>query len=279
MVFDADRGKTGRFADEHRCRAAAGLAAIAQNEFIVTVLPTGPIVREVLLQAEGGAFLTAVQPGTIVIDMSSSEPLGTRELGAALRDRGVALIDAPVSKRDVAFKPSASGATPGAATGALVIMVGGDDKEALARAKTLLATMGDAIFETGPLGSGHATKTLNNYASAAAHVALAEALLVGERFELDPARMIEIINVSTGRSFVSEVLFKNYLANENFVCGFALGLIAKDVKVAADLAEAMHFDARVARVAVEQWAAARDRVGATTDITAAFRAWDQDLPK
>jgi 3-hydroxyisobutyrate dehydrogenase len=279
MVYDTDRERRTGFVAEHGGKAAQGLAEIAANDMIVTVLPTGPIVRQVLIEAEGGAFYGAVKPGTVVIDMSSSEPLGTQELGAVLRERGVALIDAPVSKRDVAFNPNAAGATPGASTGALVIMFGGDDKEALARARPLLATMGDTLFETGALGTGHATKTLNNYASAAAHVALAEALLVGERFGLDPARTIDIINLSTGRSFVSEVLFKNCLANKDFTCGFAVGLLAKDVKVAADLAAAMQFDARVARVVLEQWVAARDRLGATEDVAAAYRAWDQDLKK
>lgn len=277
-VHDADRDRTALFVDAHGGHAAQGLAEIARNDIVVTVLPTGPIVRHALLEAEGGAFYSAVQPGTIVIDMSSSEPLGTQALGAVLRERGVALIDAPVSKRDVAFNPDVAGATPGASTGALVIMFGGDDKEALARARPLLATMGDRLFETGGLGTGHATKTLNNYASSAAHVALAEALLIGGRFGLDPARTIEIINLSTGRSFASEVLFKNILENKDFTCGFALGMLAKDVKVATDLAEAMRLDAKVARAVLEQWMDARDRLGADKDVAAAHRAWDRDLP-
>lgn len=279
MVHDADHERAARFVIAHSGYVAQDLAEIARNEIIVTVLPTGPIVRQALLEADGGAFLKAVQRGAIVIDMSSSEPLGTRELGAALRERGVALIDAPVSKRDVAFKPDGTGATPGASNGALVIMFGADDKQALARARPLLATMGDTLFETGALGTGHATKALNNYASAAAHVALAEALLVGERFGLDPERTIDIINVSTGRSFASEVLFKNYFANKDFRCGFALGLLAKDVKVAADFAAAMGVDAKVARVVLERWSEARDRLGADRDVAQAYRAWDEDLPK
>lgn len=277
IAHDVDRERLARFAAEHRCRAAAGLADVAAYDIVILMLPNGEVVRQVILAADDGAFLKAVKPGTVVIDMGSSDPLGTRALGATLRQRGVALIDAPVSKRATVF--AASG-TPQATTSAIpmVIMIGGDDRTAIAKAKPLLAQIGDTLFETGALGSGHAVKALNNYVSAASHIALAESLLAAARFGLDAKTVIDVINVSTGRSFVSEVLFKKQQDNPDFKAGFSIGLFANDIKNAVELISAVHLDAPVARLVGERWALARDRLGAATDLTGAVPAWNDDLP-
>jgi 3-hydroxyisobutyrate dehydrogenase len=159
----------------------------------------------------------------------------------------------------------------------MVIMIGGD-QNAVARARPLLADIGDTLFETGALGTAHALKALNNYASAASHVALAEALLAAQRLGLDPATCVDVINASTGRSFVSEVLFRKQIENPSFTAGFSVGLFAKDVKQAAGLIQAVGLDAPMARLTCERWALARDRLGSSADITAATPAWDRNLP-
>ena len=87
-VFDADAERSTRFARENNCKAAANLGEVAANEITVTMLPTGKIVREALLENQGGAFAKALKPGALVIDMSSSEPVGTRELGVEIARRG-----------------------------------------------------------------------------------------------------------------------------------------------------------------------------------------------
>ncbi|MBZ5696586.1 MAG: NAD(P)-dependent oxidoreductase [Acidobacteriia bacterium] len=268
MVFDADAEKSARFAREHNCRAAADLGEVAQNEIIVTMLPTGKIVREALIENQGGAFAEALRPGTLVIDMSSSEPVGTRELGKALDRLGVILIDAPVS-----------GAVPRAKTGTLAIMIGGNDKAAIERAKPLLLSMGKQLFETGPLGTGHAMKALNNYIAAAGYTAVVESLLIGERFGLDQGTMVDILNASTGRNFTTEVMIKEQVLGGKFATGFALGLMAKDVRIAADLGEAVKLDAPVSRLIRERWALARERLGATRDTSEAILGWKDDLPE
>ena len=108
-------------------------------------------------------------------------------------------------------------------------------------------------------------------------MALAEALLAGQRFGLDPKVMIDVINVSTGRSFVSEVLYKKQIDNPDFRAGFSIGLFAKDVMQAAGLAAAVGLDAPMARLTSERWALARDKLGAAADLTAATPAWDESL--
>src|SRR5262249_51226531 len=141
----------------------------------------------------------------------------------------------------------------------------------------ILGLMGDRLFETGGLGSGHAMKSLNNYIAAATFAASAEALLIGQRFGLDPATMFDIISVSTGRSFISEVVMKNHVIPGNVTTGFAGGLLARDVGTAADVGQAMNLDAPVLRLVRERWALARDRLGATHDNAEAVKTWDEDL--
>jgi len=267
-VFDIDSEKSSRFAREHNCRAANRLAQIAENEATITMLPTGQIVRDVILQAEDGAFVKALRPGALVIDMSSSEPVGTRELGKVLERAGVAFIDAPVS-----------GAVPRAKTATLAIMIGGNDKAAIERAKPLLMCMGKQLFETGPLGTGHAMKALNNYIAAAGYTAAVEALLIGERFGLNPETMVDILNASTGRNFSTEVMLKEQVLGGKFATGFALGLMAKDVRIAADLGEAVRLDAPLSRLIRARWAHARDRLGAARDTSEAILSWKEDLPE
>jgi len=267
MVFDVDAEKCARFAREFGARTTRDLATVARNEIIITMLPTGKIVRQALLEDQDGAFVKALQPGTLVIDMSSSEPVGTRELGKVLERSGVVLLDAPVS-----------GAVPRAKLGTLAIMIGGNDKAAIDRAKALLAAMGKQHFETGPLGSGHAMKALNNYIAAAGYTAVAEALLIGERFGLDQEKMVDILNASTGRNFSTEMMIKEQVLGKKFATGFALALMAKDVKIAADLGEAVHLDAPVSRLIRDRWAAARDRLAPGSDTSAAILGWNDDLP-
>ena len=230
------------------------------------MLPTSAVVRQALLEDQDGAFAKAIKPGLVVVDMSSSEPGDTQALGPRLAELGAVLIDAPVS-----------GAVPRAITGTLAIMIGGEDEAAIAKATPALLSMGQTLFRTGPLGSGHAMKALNNFVAAAGMTAACEAILVGKRFGLDPSTMVDIMNVSTGRNFATEVVIKDQVLSGKFAGSFALGLMAKDVRIAADLGEAMNLDAPVSRLIRERYATARDEIGAGRDNSAAILAWDKDL--
>jgi 3-hydroxyisobutyrate dehydrogenase len=264
-VFDADRARAPRFAAEFGAKAAPSLAELGRAaDIVVTMLPTGAIVRAALLEDENGALASALATGAIVIDMSSSEPVGTQQLGAVLAKRGVTLIDAPVS-----------GGVPRAEAGTLTLMIGGEDEAAIARSLPVLEAMGKQLFRTGPLGSGHAMKALNNYVAAAAFIASTEALRVGRRFGLSPETMMDIMNVSTGRNFNSEMTMKQHVISGKYATGFQLGLMAKDVKIAADLAEAIAIDAPLARLARAMWSEAREGEGERADFTAAIKYWQR----
>jgi 3-hydroxyisobutyrate dehydrogenase len=155
-------------------------------------------------------------------------------------------------------------------------MIGGDDPAAIERARPLLRAMGDRLFETGGLGSGHAMKALNNFVAAAGFAACAEALLAGQRFGLDPARMVEILNVSTGRSLHTDLVLREHVVDGRFATGFQLGLLAKDVRIAADLAQDLRLDAPLAELVSQRFESARDALGYARDHTEAIKAWDKN---
>ena len=261
-LYDSVRERAVQVATELGCRVADDFDGLAASDFVVTMLPTGQIVRDLYLR-QGLAL--KLRRGAIAIDMSSSDPVGTRELGAELATCGITLIDAPVS-----------GGVPRAAQGTLTIMIGGDDSAAIDRARPLLRAMGDRLFDTGGLGSGHAMKALNNFVAAASFAACAEALLAGQRFGLDPARMVEILNVSTGRSFHTDLVLREHVVGGKFATGFQLGLLAKDVRIAADLARELRLDAPLVRLVSERFETARDALGYTRDHTEAIKTWDKN---
>jgi 3-hydroxyisobutyrate dehydrogenase len=267
LVYDADPARVQAFCEQHTALpvSAGTLAQIAGCEAVVTMLPTGSIVRSVLVEADDGAFLQAAAAGLVVIDMSSSEPEGTRALATLLRDRGIVLLDAPVS-----------GAVPRATTGTLTIMAGGDDAPALARVKPVLEAMGNRIFLTGGSGTGHALKALNNFLGATAFAATAEAIQIARRFGLDPKTLIDVVNVSTGRSFISEVVMQEHVLEGRFATGFALGLLAKDVAIAERLADKVELEAPVLELVNQRWQEASQQLGFAADNSEAIKAWWQE---
>jgi 3-hydroxyisobutyrate dehydrogenase len=264
IAYDLDAGRARRFAAEHAARAAETLGELAKNvDAVITMLPSGREVGQALFEAEGGALVANLQSGSVVIDMSSADPVGTRKFGTELAARGLAFVDAPVS-----------GGVVRAKDGSLAIMIGGDPAT-VARVKPILACMGQRLFEVGSLGCGHAMKALNNFLAGTSFAAAAEAVAVGRRFGLDPAIMTDVLNVSTGRSFATENLIKQHVLSGSFSTGFALGLLAKDLKIAADLAEQMGVEAPVGRLVSELWADARDKLGGDPDHTRAAAYWEE----
>ena len=266
--FDLDPARAKKFAENNNAGATDQLAELGKAcDAIVTMLPTGREVRDALFTMQGGALAANLKPGSFIIDMSSADPVGTRELGKDLAARKLVLVDAPVS-----------GGVPRAKDGSLAIMIGGD-ADAIAAVKPVLACMGNKLFDVGSLGCGHAMKCLNNYLAAAAFAAASEAMTIGRQFGLDPAVLADVVNVSTGRSFVSENLLKQHVLSGVFGTGFALGLLAKDVKIAADLADQIGVDAPVSQLVSGMWADARDALGGDQDHTRAAIHWEkQALP-
>ncbi len=263
-AYDADAKRAQQFARDAGAKSVSTLAELGrQADASVTMLPTGKEVRACLLETEGGALAANLPQGAIVIDMSSADPVGTRALHADLAGRGLVLVDAPVS-----------GGVPRATDGSLAIMIGGD-KAAVEQAKPVLGKMGTRLFEVGGPGNGHAMKALNNFVAGTGFIAVAEAVLVGQRFGLDPAVMIDVMNVSTGKNFNTENVVKQHVISGAFASGFALGLLAKDVGIAADLAVAIDVESPLTRLSSALLGEARDKVGGEKDHTLAYTYWEK----
>ena len=262
-AYDIAAERAQDFAKAHSARAAVSLAALGESaDLIITMLPSGREVRQALLEADGGALVRNLRAGSYVVDMSSADPVGTRQTHADLAARGLTFVDAPVS-----------GGVPRATDGSLAIMIGGD-AAAVAAAKPVLSTMGTRLFEVGGPGNGHAMKALNNFVAGTGFIAVAEAVLVGKSFGLDPAVMMDVMNVSTGKNFNTENVVKQHVISRQFASGFALGLLAKDVKIAADLAAAIDVESPLSRLSAALLGEARDRVGAEKDHTLAYTYWE-----
>jgi 3-hydroxyisobutyrate dehydrogenase len=260
IVHDLDRARAARFAEEHAATCAAAPADLADSSVIVTMLPTGVDVADALLDG-AEAIGSALRTGTVVVDMSSADPVGTRVLGERLAALGVALVDAPVS-----------GGVPRAISGTLAIMIGGEPA-AVATALPVLRLLGDRHFEVGSLGCGHAMKSLNNFVAGTAFVAATEAVQVGERFGLDPNVIIDVMNVSTARCFNTELVIKQQVVSGEFASGFALGLLAKDVGIAAALAATIGVPTPLSQEITDRLTDARDHLGASVDHTRAAELW------
>jgi 3-hydroxyisobutyrate dehydrogenase len=263
-AHDLNRDALDRACEGTGAEAPGSLKAIGEScEAVIAMLPDGKAVLEVVLGSGGDCLLTGLARESVLIDMSSSSPVGTRELGARLAERGVAMLDAPVS-----------GGVRKAADATLSIMVGGD-ASVIARCRSLLEAMGKQIFLTGPLGSGHAMKALNNYVSAAGLAAAAEAVLAGQRFGLDPKNVVDILNASTGMNNSTLNKFHQFILSRAFNSGFSLDLMVKDLKTAVEIAHATGSPAPFAAACLEAWSEAQASVGPGADHTAVVRYWEK----
>lgn len=248
--FDIIAAARERFASEGGHAANDAGAAVTDAEAIITLLPDGKAVRDAFAMLR-----PHLKAGAILIDMSSSAPLGTCALGEELIAAGFGFIDAPVS-----------GGVKRAVDGTLAIMVGGA-ADTIERAEPILAAMGKTIFRTGRLGSGHAMKALNNYVSAAGLVAAVEALAIGAQFGLEPGIMVDVLNASTGRNNSTENKLKQFVIPATFNSGFSLALMAKDIRTADELAHALGLTTPLADEITRLWSLAEKTANSGADHT------------
>lgn len=232
---------------------SAGEAAVA--DVVILMLPDSNVVTAVLRDAD---VVSALAPDSVVVDMSSSEPLRTRELATELAERGVRLVDAPVS-----------GGVRGAEAGKLTIMVGGDG-ETVDRVEPVLALLGRPV-RCGDIGAGHAVKALNNLMSATHLWVTSEAMIAGERFGLDPEVMLSVFNGSSGRSGSTENKWPNFILPGGYDSGFGLRLMLKDMRIATDLARAVNVEPALGDGAVELWSRAAEDLEPAADHTEVAR--------
>jgi len=257
-VADARPSQASKCAAETGAHVAVSLRALGEaSDVVITMLPTSRIVRSVLLAGDGedAGVAAGLRPGALVIDMSSGVPAQTAAIARELAARNVAMLDAPVS-----------GGVKKAVTGELAIMVGGD-AGVLQRAEPVLKAMGKSVIRAGGIGSGQAMKALNNLVSAGGFLIGMEALLIGKKFGLAPATMVDILNASTGMNNSTLVKFKQFVLSGSYGAGFSLDLMVKDVGIALDVAGDLGVNAPFSALCRNIWAAAQADLGPGHDHT------------
>jgi 3-hydroxyisobutyrate dehydrogenase len=195
---------------------ASRLEDLVCCDTVILMLPDGTTVTNVATSLADAGF------NGLAIDMSSSHPKGTIALAKQLGKKSIRLIDAPVS-----------GGQKKAAVGTLTIMVGGE-KEDLDKTRTLLGCFG-SVAHVGPVGAGHAMKSLNNYVSAAGLLASMQALATAQSLGIQPETFAKVINGSTGKNNTTEVKLEPFIISRRYASGFSLQLMAKDVGIASEL--------------------------------------------
>jgi 3-hydroxyisobutyrate dehydrogenase len=223
-VWTHTPGKAARWAAEHDAAAADNPAEVARaSDLVVSMVVDGEQVASVLL-GDGGVADTAL-PGLLCVDMSTIAPADTRRIGAALAERGVRLLDAPVT-----------GSSPRAEAGTLTIMAGGEAED-FARARPLLETMGRVIVHVGELGQGEMLKLINNALGAANAAALAEALLLARATGLDLDAFAQVVSAGSGASAQLE-LKAGAMRAHDYTPLFKTAHMLKDVRLCLEEAQA-----------------------------------------
>jgi 3-hydroxyisobutyrate dehydrogenase-like beta-hydroxyacid dehydrogenase len=242
-VWTHTPGKAVQWASAHDAVAVDTPAEVARaSDIVVSMVVDGEQVASVLL-GDGGVA-DGADPGLLCVDMSTIAPSDTRRIGAALAERGVRMLDAPVT-----------GSSPRAEEGSLTIMAGGAAED-FARATPLLEAMGRVIVHVGALGQGEMLKLINNAVGAANAAALAEALLLARATGLDLDAFAQVLSSGSGASAQLELKAAAMRAHDYTPALFKTTHMLKDVRLCLD-------EAQTAGIPFPAAAHARDLLAAT----------------
>lgn len=222
-VWTHTPGKAQRWAAEHGAVAARTPAEVARSsEVIVSMVVDGAQVSSILLGGDGA--IEAARDGLLCVDMSTIAPEDTRRIGATLAERGVAMMDAPVT-----------GSSPRAQAGTLTIMAGGEERD-FARVRPLLETMGRLVVHVGELGQGEMLKLINNSLGAANAAALAEALILAKATGIDLDALEQVVGAGSGAS-VQLTLKAGAMRAHDYTTLFKTAHMLKDVRLCLEEAQ------------------------------------------
>ena len=257
-VYNRTAGKAEAFAQQHGGRfAASPREAAAGAAAVITMVVDGAQVESVLLGRDGAIHGAA--PGTLMIDMSTIAPADTRRIGAALDERGLRFLDAPVS-----------GSAPKAEDGTLTIMCGGDVRD-FDRARPFFEAMGETILHVGELGQGQIVKVISNAVGATNCATLAQALVVGKAAGVDLPSLVSVLGASSAASTMVTLKAERMLAHD-YTPLFRLEHMLKDMGICLDESAAAGVPFPSAALARELFTAAHGRGLADQDFAAVLEA-------
>jgi 3-hydroxyisobutyrate dehydrogenase-like beta-hydroxyacid dehydrogenase len=253
VAYDVQGQALSAIAGKGAETASSPAEVAARAESVRVSLPVPAVVQEVALGEQGVA---AGSRARVFVDLSTTGPRVAKTIAAALAERGITAIDAPVS-----------GGVAGAVKGTLAVMTSGPKPEC-DRLKPILEAIG-RVFYIGPEpGMGQMMKLINNLLSATATAATSEAVVLGVKAGLDPHVMIDVINAGSGRNTATEDKFPRAILPRSFDYGFALGLMTKDVKLCIDEADALAVPMWIGQAVKQLWLYGLGQGGPDQDFTA-----------
>lgn len=210
-----------------------------QCSVIILSLPKAEHVEAVCLNEDG--LIALLSSGTTIIDTTTSVPETSQKVASKLAEHKIAFLDAPVS-----------GGPAGAAAGTMSMVIGGD-VTTYAAVLPILEAMSSTRVHVGDVGAGNVAKIANNMLAAAHLITTSEALTLAEKAGVDPQKVLEAINVGSGRSGASQAMFPTWVMNKAYDSGFTMGLMRKDVGLAHDLALQLNLNLPMAAQTAKLW--------------------------
>jgi len=242
------------FIDEGATGAASPAELAAKCEIVLTCLPTSAEVREVIFG--GGGLLEGLQPGAMVADMTTGDPAQTRAMAQDLTDKGLHMIDAPVS-----------GGPRGANEGTIAIMVGAPD-ELFQRVRPVLDSISSNVLHAGDVGAGHAIKAGNNLLNLVCRLASFEVVSMLVKNGVAPDKAVGVIQKSSGRNYATEITLPDNILSGKMFQGFTLALMRKDSSLALDIGRASDVPMPFGNLAREMLQGAINEHGLEDDMSA-----------
>lgn len=261
VVFDINRDRVELLRGAGPVEVADSPADMAsRTKIMILMLPNSPHVESVV-EGESG-LLDSLQPGSIIVDMSSIAPDVSRRLAQRVEQAGSKMLDAPVS-----------GGETGAINGALTIMVGGE-AEVLEKVMPLLEAMGKRIIHCGGPGAGQTVKMVNQLMSAVNLIGMSEGFVLGVKAGVDPEVMMNVISKGSGRCWAIEDRMPVILDGK-FDPGFTIDLHTKDINIAMETAKALNVPVYVASLVHELFKTAQAKGKGRKDNSAIITLYEE----
>lgn len=232
----------------------------ADCDVVLTSLPNSKIVNAVVTGKNG--ILEGAKPGTVFVDLSSITPKAIQEIAKKASEKGVEVLDAPVS-----------GGSSGAAAGTLTIMIGGK-QETLEKVRPVLDCIGKTIYHVGDVGAGDTVKLVNNLLLGANMVATAEALALGAKAGIDQDVLFDVVSKSSGNSYALTAKYPKFISKRNFEPGFMIDLQFKDLQLAVDTAKNLGMPLIMGNIAQQMYEIARANGLGKEDISSVLKVYE-----
>lgn len=261
LVFDKRKEGVAPLLRAGAKEANSPMEMAKKVQWIITMLPDSPAVEEVVLGTQG--ILESFRPGSILLDMSTSSPYSTQSIAKKLEEKGIEMLDAPVS-----------GGVWGAKAGELTIMVGGKE-EILQKARPILAILGKKIFYLGNHGNGNIAKLVNNLLAASLQSASSEAFMLGLKAGLPLDVLLEVLRSGSGRNYSVEVKIPKFVLSGQFDPGFAINLMSKDLDLAMEVARQAGVPAPCGALAQQVYRMAKSEGLGQKDSCAIIKLWER----